>query len=362
MRTSIKFIHYTDVHLRETNPPSRLGDYRADILGKLRQILNLARDHKVDFTFCGGDLFDNKKPQATSHETVIELHNMYREVGIPHFVVPGNHDLTGDNMETLKQQPLGVLISSGILTQVEDNKVCKGDLSVSLKSFDFDENPDLILVTNPNAGPEFDVSILGIHLYASPRGGSLYGNTKVYSYQELATTLYDIYLLGHYHADNGVVTADYGAGKDQTFVNVGSVARGDYGDENLARTPKVCLVTITKEDGKVSWETEEICLQVRSNVETFDMERKVKVQEQKEKANTFVSQLQVATESVSVQDSIEENIANLAPEEDVREAVLELIDLAEEELALIKNNQKGTSRSRVKTSELAQLTEGVSLT
>jgi DNA repair protein SbcD/Mre11 len=349
---TLKILHYTDVHIRETNPPSRLGDYREDVFNKMRQVIEIARDNKVDLTTCGGDLFDNKKPIATRHSTVTELTGIYRQIGIPHYIVPGNHDLTGDNMETLSEQPLGVLLSSGVLIQMGSQVIKKQGLSVKLESHDFDENPNL---SDFVVQGEEDASVLGIHIYASPKGGTLYGNTKVYSYQELSETGHDLYLLGHYHADNGVVTKDFGHGKLQTFVNVGSLTRGDYGDENLARTPKVCLITISKEGDSVTVETETFEISVRPNAETFDLVKKEKVLEQKEKASQFVTQLQESSEVIDTSDAITENLKVLAPDQAVLDEVMGLIAQADEELEAIKNNQRGSAKSKVKESDIHPL-------
>jgi DNA repair exonuclease SbcCD nuclease subunit len=332
---TLKFLHYTDVHIQENNPPSRLGDYKSDVFGKMRQIMALARTHKVDFTVCGGDLFNAKKPAATKHSTVTSIAGILNKVDVPHYLVPGNHDLTGDSMDTIPDQPIGVLLETGVMKQITNQVVTKKDLKVQMFSFPFDEEPDLSeYASNPEEG--VDVSILGIHVYASPRGGTLYGKTKVFSYPELSKTKHDVYLLGHYHADNGAITDDFGEAKPQTFVNVGSVTRGDYGDENLARVPKVCLVTITKNsEGVVTVTTEEIELKVRSNAETFDLERKSKLKEQKQQTEEFVTQLLETSEAVDVKETISEQLAVLATEKEIFDLTMDFITRAHEELGKV---------------------------
>lgn len=336
----IKFLHYTDVHIRETNPPSRLGNYRQDILDKMAQIMEIAKDRQVDFTTCGGDLFDPKKPMAIKHATVIEVASIYQKLGIPHFIVPGNHDLQGDRMESLQEQPLGVLLETNVLRQMTEQVFVKGNIKLQMFSNPFDEEPDLSLYTN-KAGKDIDVSILGIHIYSSPKGGSLWGNTKVFSYKELASTGHDVYLLGHYHADNGAVTEEFTKGTPQTFVNVGSVSRGDYGDENLKRNPKVCLVTVTKDAKGVRVSTEEILLKVKGVKEAFDLEKKENLAKQKVETEQFVSHLQESSKVVKDTDDINEHVVTLSDSKEVRDKVLYFINLAHEELALKKGGKKG---------------------
>lgn len=337
---ALKFLHYTDIHLRETNPPSRLGDFREDVLGKLRQIVGIARKYKVDFTVCGGDLFDSKKPMATKHSTVTSVAEIFNSLNIPHLIVPGNHDLTGDAMNSLPEQPLGVLLETRVFRQIRNEvfhskktaKPSKGDLSIRIQSFPFEEEPVLSeMVVQENEDTKVDFNILGIHVYASPKGGTLFGKTKVFSYGELAITNHDMYLLGHYHADNGVIRTVLK--KEQTFVNIGSVTRGDYGDENLSRIPKVCVVTIDKDDeGVITVTTEEIPLVVRPNEETFDLEKKEKLKENKEKATEFVTKLQVATQSVETDMKVEEQVSILTTEKEVLETTMYYMNAAAEEL------------------------------
>lgn len=338
---TLKILHYTDLHLREGNPPSRLGNYREDVLGKLNQIIDIAIEREVDITHCGGDLFDNKNPDATKHKTIIAATNIYNKAPIRHYITPGNHDLQGDNMESLEKQPLGVLLTAGVLRQVTWSPYIKTvggeSLKVVMEAHDFEEEPELSEFTCNRESEEADVRILGLHIYSSPSGGSLWGNTKVFSYKELSQTKHDIYLLGHYHADNGIVSNEAG----QTFVNVGSVTRGDYGDENLVRKPKVALITITKDDqGHVTWESEEIFLKVKTPEEAFDLEQKERLKETKKQTESYVEQLQAVSQVVDTTASTEEKIGQLAVDDlEIRDAVLELLREAEEELASIRGGR-----------------------
>lgn len=336
--SEIIFVHYTDVHLQEHNPPSRLGDYRADVFDKLQQIMDIAREVKADFTTCGGDLFNPKKPEAIKHGTITALTTLYRSLDIPHYIVPGNHDLMKDRMDSLVEQPLGVLLSSGTLKQMTNQVVKKQDLSLQLNAYDFDEEPDLSERACPSPS-EVDVQVLGIHLYASPKGGTIYGGAKIFSYAELGSTGHNIYLLGHYHADNGVVD-QYEDEKQQTFVNIGSLTRGDYGDENLKRNPKCCIVRIKKDKKtkKVSWSCEERLLKVRPLEETFNLEKKERLAKQKEETKELVQKMQEAVQTdVKSDGDVAKHLKELVPDDiEVYNSVLEYITRGHEELGKIK--------------------------
>lgn len=321
----ISFIHYTDVHLMAGNPPSRIGSYREDILDKLRHIAELSVQHKVDFTVCGGDLFHHKKPASTPHSLVVDTTEVLNSTGVPNYIVPGNHDIQYDNMETIPEQPLGVLIQSGTLRQMKDQVVQKGNLKVKLWSHPFDEQPDLSVAALTDR-EDIDTHILGIHIYSAPVGGKLF-STRVYSYDDLGATGHDVYLLGHYHADNGAVhSSDYGP-HEQLFVNIGSLSRGDYGDENIARQPQCCLVKVTKKGTKTVVTSQVIPVRCKQASEVFDLEKKEKLESQKQETATFVQELQDAASRIEADTSVEEDLKELVSEKEIYDMVLHYINI-----------------------------------
>ena len=330
MKTVFKIMHYNDVHLQDNNPPSRLGSYKADILAKLAYIFKVSKEHKVDCTVCGGDLFNPKKPGSITHALVREVAEVLVGTGVTNFIVPGNHDMQYDSMDTLDEQPLGVLMETGVLRQMDTQVLSKGDLSVKFWSHAFDETPDLGAM-KLTSREDVDVHVLGIHVYASSKGGKLH-TTKVYSYAEIGSTDHDLYLFGHYHADNGVVRNKDG----QVFVNVGSVSRGDYGDENLNRQPNCCLITITKDNNKITVETLVIPIECKASTEVFDLEKKEKLAKQKVDTEAFVQELQLASEQTEGTLPIAEELKELATDKEIYDMAMEYLQKGEESLVLGK--------------------------
>lgn len=321
----IRFIHYTDVHLQAGNPPSRIGSYRDDLLDKLRHIAELSVEHKVNFTVCGGDLFHHKKPVSTPHSLVVDTMEMLHSTGVPNFIVPGNHDMQYDSMDTLAEQPLGVLLQAGVLRQMKDQEITSGTLKVKLWSHPFEEQPDLGQLMMTGEG-QADVNILGIHIYSAPLGGKLFG-TRIYSYEDLAVTGHDIYLMGHYHADNGVTQTREYTDKEQTFVNIGSLSRGDYGDETVSRTPKCCLVTIKKEKGKSTITYKVIAVRSKPASEVFDLDKKEKIEKQKVETAAFVQELQTAAVRLDNDKPLEDDLTELISEKDVMDLAIHYLNL-----------------------------------
>lgn len=110
----MKVLLVNDIHLRDRPPSSCTETYTEDLLDLLQQTVTVAGLHDVDAVVWPGDVFDSKVPGRTSHRLVqraIEIGKLYM---VPWFIVPGNHDIAHDNLDSiLDTQPLGVLLRAG---------------------------------------------------------------------------------------------------------------------------------------------------------------------------------------------------------------------------------------------------------
>ena len=288
--TKTTLVHFTDIHLRDTNPPSRLGDYRGDILDKIRRVGQIGRDAGASAFTCGGDWFHEKIPMKTSHSMVYELMTIIKGFGAPCYTIIGNHDVRFDKTSTYPEQPLGPLVNSGIV-KLQNRCLVRADdaaPSVMLHGFDFAEDPDYSSISLADSlMGEADYHVLSLHVYASRSGGTLHGKAKVHSYGDLLGLGYDVILLGHYHADQGVVRMTRPDGTSCLFVNIGSLSRGDYGDENLHRIPKCCVLRF----GRSGIDAEEVPVGAKAPSEVFDLQEKAEKKAQVEEAEAFVEKL-----------------------------------------------------------------------
>jgi DNA repair exonuclease SbcCD nuclease subunit len=98
-----------DVHLADRPPSVRTETYTDDILAKLQFAVEEAARQKVDCIVQGGDMFHLKAPTRNSHSLVQRTHEVLTSAGIPAYIVPGNHDMSSDRLDSLKKQPLGSL-------------------------------------------------------------------------------------------------------------------------------------------------------------------------------------------------------------------------------------------------------------
>lgn len=98
-----------DLHLSDRPPSLRHSTYLDEILDKVAWCVDLAAQRKVDVIISLGDVMHVKAPSRTSHRLVQRAHEVLTAAGIPVLVVPGNHDMQHDRLDSLDSQPLGSL-------------------------------------------------------------------------------------------------------------------------------------------------------------------------------------------------------------------------------------------------------------
>jgi len=103
----VKALLIGDIHLADRPPSIRTETYTEDILDKLRAAVKIAVERGVAAIISAGDVFHIKTPTRNSHALVQRTGEVLTEAGIPVLIVPGNHDLSNDRLDSLKKQPLG---------------------------------------------------------------------------------------------------------------------------------------------------------------------------------------------------------------------------------------------------------------
>src|SRR5690606_4401166 len=103
----VKLLFVTDTHQRGTNPSCRQDDFPTSLEAKIREVGELARRHGVREVIHGGDLWDAPMPALAVAGRFLSA---WREAlgEIPMRVVPGNHDLLGQNPALLHRTMLEI--------------------------------------------------------------------------------------------------------------------------------------------------------------------------------------------------------------------------------------------------------------
>jgi len=226
----VRLLLVGDVHLADRAPSIRKDGYAEQILDKLRFVVNEASRLEVDAIVQAGDMFHVKSPSRTSHALVLStakvLGDMAADFHIPVLVVPGNHDMQHDRLESLAAQPLGTLtMHPNVEMLIGPHPSLPltgipwlqdwGDLGVWFK-------PTKALLTVTHA-PIFPTGEHPPYDYISAEAWASVVKTP-------AT------MFGHIHETNGVFHAE-----GHTFVNQGALSRGSLHEATLKRKPAVTL-------------------------------------------------------------------------------------------------------------------------
>ena len=107
------FLLFGDPHVCDKAPSSCTGTYTDDIFDLLNQTVKVARARRVAAVICAGDFFHIKTPSRTSHELVNRAIDLVHAYPCPVFIVPGNHDIRHDRLDSIDSQPLGTLFRRG---------------------------------------------------------------------------------------------------------------------------------------------------------------------------------------------------------------------------------------------------------
>lgn len=294
MDTEFNLISVGDIHQSDRTPKSRCDNYRTTVVEKLDRVRDQAVIHKADAVALTGDVFDKKEPNRNSHGLVRELIHVFKQFPCPVYAAPGNHDLLNDRLDSLPKQPLGVVYQSGALIQLVPEGVVleKGGLKVKLAATSYNELdplPECRKVTKGDA----DVLITVGHFFATPLGGPFFTHTAV-SYDQLARTETDVWVLGHIHTDQGVEKRER-----KWFVNIGSLTRGVLDEDNLTRQVQVGRVCASKVDGAIYVEASAIPLKVAPSEEVFDLDKYRARQTERAAVEAFVQSLETAFSQVS---------------------------------------------------------------
>ena len=115
----MKFIFLTDSHIKGVNPGRRKDIYYVAVLKKLMEIGYVIKQEDIDFVVHGGDLFDLPK---VSNKLFGQVASIIKDWGKEMYVVPGNHDVYGQNIDTLEHTSLGALSKAKVLTLMTRDK------------------------------------------------------------------------------------------------------------------------------------------------------------------------------------------------------------------------------------------------
>jgi len=305
-----------DVHISDVNPRSRKDNFKETILGKLDQLRSAASKLKADAVLLTGDIYNIKFPIKNSHDLNRELIELFKKFKCPVYAIPGNHDLTADDLETLPEQPISVLFASGFVKNLNHEIISKKGIKVSLVGIPFNKHFSIEALQIP---PKEDntAQICLMHIYAGPQAGKLF-KERLYGYNELSVLSPDAFVIGHYHVDQGIQWLE-----KKCFINLGSISRGTLSDENLEHKPKFGFIRIS-EDGSIT--AESIPLTIKPVEEVFDLKKREEEKKEDQDIQKYVEHLVAEATAIETKKvTVEDHMKILNIEQEVYNEVLELI-------------------------------------
>lgn len=226
-----------DIHLADKPPSIRTDEYADQILEKLTQTVDIAKQREVDCVVWVGDVFHVKAPARTSHALVQKTVDVVRAYEKPVFIVPGNHDMQYDRLDSLHKQPLGVLYKAGALPLV-------GPATAYGQNFDmfgipwlYDWKKDLPKVMR--RWTESGTNLIVGHAPLLPPGKMApFEYIDVQDFVNMMGRDGSVFY-GHMHDNHGVYHVENP--HHVRFCNFGAISRGSLHESSLSRKPAVAI-------------------------------------------------------------------------------------------------------------------------
>ena len=264
MSDKVSFIMCGDIHFSDVAPSTRIDDYEEAMFDKIRQIKSLMLEHEASAFISTGDVFHNPTPSKTSHRLVSRI---IKELsGFRFLTVAGNHDLYHGRLDSLPNQPLGVLFSTGASEDIDASPVefSAGNLKVKVSGVAYGRTLDDYKALDKG---DSNFLLAVVHEFCDASGSDFFGEKK-WSYRDMAESNVDYTLVGHDHSPQKFF--EY---KGKVFDQPGSLMRGALTTDNTTRDVFVTLITVEMFEGDVRFRQRRIPLKTAAGDKIFNLKK-----------------------------------------------------------------------------------------
>jgi len=284
--SEIRLLTSSDEHLADLAPGFRKDDYRASILQKIEWQGEMARRFKADAVLRGGDFFHVKAANKTTMRTMAMSARIHRKYPCPTFAMPGNHDMSNNDPDSVPGQPLGVMFESGVFKPMREETFTSGSMKLRVVGIPYTTDIDVDGIHDLVRKKDETYTVAFVHALAAMAPEEriqTFFNERVFDYRDLVFDgCPDAYVFGHYHKDQGIVEH-----LGVKFVNLGAVSRGALTFENLDRKPKVSLIKANSQGLFI----EEHVIPHEDSLSVFDLDRKKRLDQERRSLDDFITQL-----------------------------------------------------------------------
>ena len=237
----MKFLFFTDAHIRGNSPKSRMDNFVETLKNKFMELVEVSNTEKVDAVLFGGDLFE--RPDV-SLSVVKEFLSIIKKFPLPIYSVIGNHDVFGQNPEVVGKTMLGILEETGIiefLTSTPKIFTNNQGKAIQITGGHYfygvdDVNKESYIVKEKLA--DFSIHIVHGFLLYRPFIKGIH-HTLI---DEISNkTKADITIAGHYHSGFGIKKFD-----DKYFINPGAISRVSSSISEIDRIPSYLIIDINE--------------------------------------------------------------------------------------------------------------------
>ena len=247
----MKILHITDSHGTVKGPENRKDIYYISFLRKFYELGLVIKKMGIDMVVHTGDLFHTPR---VSNKFAGQVSEFIKAMGVPFYVVPGNHDIEGYTTDTIDQTMLGLLAKTGVVTLLTRDTPVQFTAQHQGESFTVAiSGQEYYAHIDEGSAKDFemqqdpcDLNILAIHSYISDV--AQHPDIKHTLCQDVVTDA-DIILTGHYHRQFEWCNPDV------SIYNPGSMMRVDQTEYNRTHVPGYGILDISLNSaGEIEYE------------------------------------------------------------------------------------------------------------
>lgn len=326
----------TDSHWSNKRPASRTDeDWIGTQSRKLDDFFRISAELQAQALVHGGDLFN--QPHGKLIDRVVDqwLMEKFRQAPAPWFTIPGNHDMFGHKVDSLKSHPYGCLEKAGLIASVMwPNYTLVGSDPIVLvtgKEFQSDgsvswleslRDEETLIDWKKDVFREYGVPVFALalcHGFWGPTSGYQFGE-PVTSYSEIIGTGIDVILTGHDHACKGINQIE----DDDCYrwvIEPGALLRGTIAEKDIGREPKMVIMNF-ESGGHHDIRLESIPHEAPELVFNFDNQKKEKKRQEVEnmfieecrKLQTKGTTIEVILNTIESEGTVSSRVASLTRE------------------------------------------------